>query len=419
MENFTQLGLPQPLLRALEKIKFSKPTPIQAQAIPHALQGRDVLGSAQTGTGKTAAFSIPMITKLLKEPKGIALIMTPTRELAVQVETTIMQLLSAAPHIRCALLIGGQSMFRQLQQLRSRPRIIIGTPGRINDHLQQNSLRLDEVNFLVLDETDRMLDMGFGPQIEKIMRKVPKERQTLLFSATLPADIVKAAQQYLRNPERVAVGSTTQPLQAIRQEQFQMAVADKYPMLLKQLGERKGSVLVFMRTKHGADKMVKKLQRENHSAAAIHGNLNQNQRLRALQAFRDKQCRILVATDIAARGLDVPHIEHVINYDLPRVPEDYIHRIGRTARNGAEGSAICFITPEDGKLWGDIRRLLDPNAKSAPQAQRSNAPRKHNGNGQRKEGNRGDDLPSFVRRRRNQRERTQAGGNRQEQRRFG
>jgi superfamily II DNA/RNA helicase len=383
MNTFDQLGLPQPLLHALERMKFNTPTPIQALAIPPALTGRDILGSAQTGTGKTAAFSIPMIAKLLREPQGMALIMTPTRELAAQVRETVQQLLSAAPQLKTALLIGGQSMHGQLQQLRARPRIIIGTPGRINDHLQQNSLRLDAVNFLVLDETDRMLDMGFGPQIERIVRRVPRERQTLLFSATLPAEIVKAAQQYTHNPERVAVGSTTQPLQAIRQEQLHMAVADKYPALLRELAAREGSIIVFVRTKYGAQKMAKKLERENHAAVAIHGNLNQNQRQRALQAFRDKKFRVMVATDIAARGLDVPHIEHVINYDLPSVAEEYIHRIGRTARNGASGSALCFITPEDGELWGAIRRLLDPQHRSSAPESR-NSGRHHNerrGNG--------------------------------------
>ncbi len=392
MENFNQLGLPQPLLRALEKMEFSTPTPIQALSIPVALQGRDILGSAQTGTGKTAAFAIPMIAKLLNEQKGMALIMTPTRELAVQVHATVKLLLSGAPQLKTALLIGGQSMFNQKTQLRARPRIIIGTPGRINDHLEQNSVNLSFVNFLVLDETDRMLDMGFGPQIDRVVRRIPRERQTLLFSATLPPDIVKAAQQYMRQPERIAVGSTTQPLEAIKQEQIKLQPGDKYPTLMKQLAERQGSIIVFVRTKYGADKMAKKISRDGHSAIAIHGNLNQNQRTRALQAFRDEKCRVMVATDIAARGLDVPHVAHVINYDLPRVAEEYIHRIGRTARNGATGSAVAFVTPEDHKLWVAIQRLLDPDFRPAPGAnENSNAhangrPQQHGqrrGNGER------------------------------------
>ena len=363
MESFIQLGLPQPLLRALERMQFTTPTPIQAQAIPPALAGRDVLGSAQTGTGKTAAFAIPMIAKLLAEPRGTALVMTPTRELAAQVVDMINQLLTGAPQIRTALLIGGQSMFKQLQQLRQRPRIIVGTPGRINDHLQQNSLNLSEASFLVLDETDRMLDMGFGPQIDRIVRRLPRVRQTLMFSATLPPHIVKISEQYTNRPERVAVGSVTQPLQKIQQELIRVSIPEKYNMLLAQLRQRQGSVIVFVKTKRGADRLAKKLNGERQSAEAIHGNLNQNQRNRVIQAFRDKKHRIMVATDVAARGLDIPHIEHVINYDLPQVAEDYIHRIGRTARNGAEGQAVCFITPEDGELWGAIHCLLNPGSK--------------------------------------------------------
>ena len=362
MQDFLTLGLPQPLLRALETMQFSTPTPIQAQAIPFALQGRDILGSAQTGTGKTAAFGIPLVAKLLNDKQSMALIMTPTRELAAQVAATLDLLLSASPHIRTALLIGGQSMFRQLQQLRQRPRIIVGTPGRINDHLQQNSLNLSTCNFLVLDETDRMLDMGFGPQIDRIVKRMPRERQTLMFSATLPAHIVKVSEQYTKNPQRIACGEANKPIQKIQQEVIRIAIAEKYNTLLTQLRQRQGSVIVFVKTKRGADRLAKKLNGEKQSAEAIHGNLNQNQRNRVIQAFRDKKHRIMVATDVAARGLDIPHIEHVINYDLPQVAEDYIHRIGRTARNGEEGSAVCFVTPEDHELWGAIHQLLNPGA---------------------------------------------------------
>lgn len=369
MENFYTLQLPQPLLLALEKMKFDKPTPIQAQSIPAALEGRDILGSAQTGTGKTAAFAIPMIAKLLNDPKATAIVMTPTRELAAQVLDAVKLMLSTSPQMKTALLIGGQSMFKQLQQLRSRARIIIGTPGRINDHLQQGSLNLATTSFLVLDETDRMLDMGFGPQIDRVVSRMPKQRQTLLFSATLPPHIVKVSQQYTNNPLRVAVGEVNQPIRKIKQEVIRTVTAQKYTLLMQELRARTGSVIIFVKTKRGADRLALKLNGDGESSAPIHGNLNQNQRNRVIQAFRDMKHRIMVATDVAARGLDIPHIEHVINYDLPQVAEDYIHRIGRTARNGAEGSAVCFITPDDHDLWRDIQLLLNPSERPARKGQ--------------------------------------------------
>lgn len=368
MKDFTSLGLPQPLMRALEQMQFTTPTPIQAQAIPPALEGKDVLGSAQTGTGKTAAFGIPLVTRLMNSPRGSALVMTPTRELAVQVLDALKQLLGKRSTIGTALLIGGESMPKQLEQLRGRPRIIVGTPGRINDHLERGSLMLHEAGFLVLDETDRMLDMGFSVQIERIMKYLPKQRQTLLFSATLPKEIVKIAHTYLTNPVQVSVGAPSAPAQKISQEIMHVKESEKYGRLLEQLDARDGSVIVFVKTKWGTEKMAKRLRQAKHSAEAIHGDLRQNQRDRVIGAFRDRKHRILVATDIAARGLDIPHIEHVINYDLPQCPEDYIHRIGRTARAGAEGSALCFVTPEDGDKWRAINRLLNPNAKPEPRS---------------------------------------------------
>ena len=373
MENFYSLQLPQPLLLALEKMKFDKPTPIQAQSIPAALEGRDILGSAQTGTGKTAAFAIPMIAKLLNDPKATAIVMTPTRELAAQVLDAVKVMLSTSPQMKTALLIGGQSMFKQLQQLRARARIIIGTPGRINDHLQQGSLNLSTTAFLVLDETDRMLDMGFGPQIDRVVAKMPKVRQTLMFSATLPNHIIKVSEQYTNKPVRVAVGEVNQPIRKIKQEVIRTVTAQKHTLLMQELRARTGSVIIFVKTKRGADRLALKLNNEQQSAAAIHGNLNQNQRNRVIQAFRDQQHRIMVATDVAARGLDIPHIEHVINYDLPQVAEDYIHRIGRTARNGAEGSAVCFVTPDDHDLWRDIQLLLNPSERQPRRGQQQSS----------------------------------------------
>lgn len=378
MNNFSELGLPEELLRALDKMKFSTPTPIQAQAVPVALQGRDVLGSAQTGTGKTAAFGIPLVAHLIKNPQSAALVMTPTRELAVQVMQSLKSLSGHA--IKSALLIGGENMFRQFSQLENDPRIIVGTPGRINDHLGRKSLRLGNADFLVLDETDRMLDMGFGVQIDKVLSYMPKERQTLMFSATLPGHIVSMSNKYMRQPERIAAGATGQPAKDIKQDIIRLTQAEKYETLTQQLDARGGSIIVFVRTKHGADRMARKLERESHNAAAIHGDLRQNKRDKVIRQFREKKIRILVATDVAARGLDVPHVEHVINYDLPQCPEDYIHRIGRTARAGASGEALCLITPEENGKWVAIERILGGNKNSNENNSEQRGPRQNNQN---------------------------------------
>ncbi len=368
MENFEALGLPNVLMQALAHLKFTTPTPIQAEAIPHAMAGKDILGSAQTGTGKTGAFGIPLIAHLINNPNAGALVMTPTRELAVQVMKLLEDLLGANSGIRTALIIGGEPMPKQLRQLQAKPRLIVGTPGRINDHLKRRSLKLATTNYLVLDETDRMLDMGFGIQIDAVLAHMPAQRQTLLFSATLPANIVKLSSKYMTDPIRISVGETHLPIERIKQENIVLKEDDKYGQLLVQLQQRPGSIIVFVKTKWGAEKMAKKLRTIEHAADAIHGDLRQNQRDKAIAAFRSKQTRIMIATDIAARGLDIPHIEHVINYDLPQCPEDYIHRIGRTARNGAEGEAVNLITNQDRKKWQAIQRLLNPGQKPEPLA---------------------------------------------------
>lgn len=372
MENFYTFGLPAPLIEALDRLNFTKPTPIQAATIPIALNGKDVLGSAQTGTGKTAAFGIPLIAKLLSDSRSSALVLTPTRELAAQVMKALQDLLGRNSPIKSALLIGGDSMMKQMQQLRSRPRLFVGTPGRINDHLERGNLNFSQTNFLVLDETDRMLDMGFSIQIERIIKHLPKQRQTLLFSATLPKNIVKIADSYLNQPERIAVGSTSAPIQKIKQDIVHISEEDKYPQLLVQLGQRSGSIIIFVKTKFGAEKMAKRLRGENHQTDAIHGDLRHSKRETVIRGFRNSKYRILVATDIAARGLDIPHIEHVINFDLPQCPEDYIHRIGRTARAGAEGEALCFVTPGDRIKWNAINRLINPDTPPMEASKRSN-----------------------------------------------
>ena len=342
-------------------------------AIPVALEGKDILGTAQTGTGKTLAFSIPLINKLILDKNAFALVMCPTRELATQVMAAIKSIISDKINIKTALLIGGEAMQKQLRQLGNRSRIIVGTPGRINDHLKRKSLNLSATKYLVLDETDRMLDMGFTPQIEMILKFVPKDHQTLLFSATLPQNIVRISERYLNKPERISTGSTSVPIAKIKQETLQVFKENKYDELVDQFIARKGSILVFVKTKRGADKMVKRLKEEGHSADAIHGDLRQSKRDRVITSFRKGLKRILIATDVAARGLDIPLIQHVINYDLPQVPEDYVHRIGRTARAGTEGSALTFLTPDDRSMWNEISKLIDPNFKPAPRGARGNS----------------------------------------------
>ena len=359
--NFNELPIENKLKNSIRFADFITPTPIQSKSIPIGLLGKDILGTAQTGTGKTLAFTIPMINKLILDKNTMALIVCPTRELATQVMQTVLKLNVREIGIGNALLIGGESMQKQLKKLKRRARIIVGTPGRINDHLKRQSLNLSKVSYLVLDETDRMLDMGFTPQIETILKFIPKQHQTLLFSATLPNNILRISEKYLNDPERIAIGSLSTPIEKIKQETFQITQDKKYHELINQLVERNGSILVFVKTKRGADKIVKRLKYDGHSADAIHGNLRQSKRDRVINNFRNGKSRILIATDVAARGLDIPLIKHVINYDLPQVAEDYIHRIGRTGRAGKEGSSLTFVTPNDRSMWSSISKLIDPN----------------------------------------------------------
>ena len=363
--NFNEFALHPALQTSLTNMKFEIPTPIQAMAIPLGLEGRDILGSAQTGTGKTGAFCVPMINFLLENPTAHALVMLPTRELATQVHDVARKMIgydAKGPNgIKTALLIGGEPIGKQYAQLQRRPRLIVGTPGRINDHLRSNQDLVDRVEFAVLDEADRMLDMGFLPQIDSILSETAIKRQTMMFSATFPDSIVKFSRQYLNNPERISAGVQSKPGENIIQETTFVAQEQKYDELMLQLGKREGSVIVFVRTQHGADKLSVKLNRDEQTSEAIHGGLRQRQRDKVIRMFRNGEIRILVATDVAARGLDVPHIEHVVNYDLPQVAEDYIHRIGRTARNGEKGHAVSFVANGEKHLWRDIERMLNPN----------------------------------------------------------
>jgi len=353
---FPGLGIAPVLLQALSRMKITVPTPIQSQAIPQALEGKDIAGVAQTGTGKTLAFGIPMIQRL-GIVKGCGLVILPTRELALQVDEAIRKL-GEGIGIRTGVLIGGTSMGPQLSALRRNPHIIIGTPGRINDLLLQRYLRLDEVRIVVLDEADRMLDMGFAPQIDKIFRALPRERQTMLFSATMPDGIMRLASAYMKMPIRVEVAPTGTLAQGVTQELFVISREQRSRLLDKLLQQYSGTTLIFTRTKHGAHKLANSIRGMGHSASEIHANRSQSQRREALEGFKKGKYRILTATDIASRGIDVTGIALVINYDLPTNPEDYVHRIGRTARAGAGGHAISFVAPEQrGEVRG-IERLI-------------------------------------------------------------
>ncbi len=382
IETFDSFALPESLVLALKEMGISCPTPIQAATIALCIEGKDVMASAQTGTGKTLAYTLPLMVRLLASPNSNALVLAPTRELAAQVRDTLRLLLGRRPAFNMALLIGGESMGKQFAQLKGRPRIIVGTPGRICDHLTRGSLSLKHTGFLVVDEADRMLDMGFSVQLDRIAPYLSKERQTLMFSATLPANIIKLSQKYLQDPERVSVDSTTKAAPKIKQEIIRTTAGEKFPNLLRELNEREGSVIIFVKTKRGADQLAEKLRRQDLSADSIHGDLKQRQRDRAILHFRNSKTKIMVATDVAARGLDIPHIRHVINYDLPQCPEDYIHRIGRTARAGTEGNALCLICPDDNAKWNAINRLMNPGAPKEPANQgggRSNQGRPYKG----------------------------------------
>tara|TARA_B100000035_G_scaffold65693_1_gene53414 strand:- start:433 stop:1617 length:1185 start_codon:yes stop_codon:yes gene_type:complete len=360
MKKFSDYNLTSPMLAKLQKLNLLYPTPIQSLSIPLALEGSDLLGTAQTGTGKTFAFGIPLVNHLALNKDSGGLILTPTRELALQVLTAIKSLTSKGNLLDAALLIGGDPIQKQLKQLK-KARLVVGTPGRMKDHLKRNSLKLNKFDYLVLDETDRMLDMGFVDDIKSIIEKLPSH-QTLLFSATLPKNISDLAQKFLNNPQRINAGKENTPITDIKQEVRNVSQKEKYSQLKIELVERTGSIVLFVKTKRSADKIALQLRKDKFNAEAIHGDLRQSKREKVLMKFRKNRFQILVATDVAARGLDIPHIEHVINYDIPQNPEDYIHRIGRTARAGAKGSALTFLSPADQKNWRLIEKLINPDA---------------------------------------------------------
>jgi len=354
---FDGLGIAPSIVAHLRKLGFTTPTPIQHQAIPIAMEGKDVMGIAQTGTGKTLAFGIPMIQRLSRH-KGTGLVLLPTRELAAQVDQSL-ALIGRAFGLRTAILIGGAAIGPQINALRKRPHVIIATPGRLIDHLQQKTVSLASVNILVLDEADRMLDMGFEPQIKRILVGIPTDRrQTMLFSATMPEKITRLARNYMHSPLRIEVAPQGTMAKNIEQEAFIVPKPQKLSLLHQVLADYDGRVLIFSRTKHGAKKIATAVRDMGHKAAEIHSNKSLPQRTKALADFKSGITRILVATDIASRGIDVQDIELVINFDLPDNHEDYVHRVGRTGRAGKGGKAISFAAPDQKRDVYMIEELI-------------------------------------------------------------
>jgi ATP-dependent RNA helicase RhlE len=356
---FSQFSLSGSLMGRLNANQFQVPTPVQAAAIPPALEGRDVLATAQTGTGKTLSFLIPIVEMLQKsEGRGAhALIVLPTRELAMQVEKSFRAIRSSNAQT-VALVVGGMSEGAQLDTIRRGARILVATPGRLEDFLKRKLVKLDTVKILVLDEVDRMLDMGFEPAIRRIASVIPAQRQTLCYSATLEGKVKEVARNYLKDPVRIEIGSVLKPAENVELRAFNVDADKKQELLEHLLNEEKGSFLVFVRTKHGADRVAKRLTRSGHSATQIHGDRSQAQRNQALRNFSEGKNRILVATDVAARGIDVANVAHVVNFDIPKVAEDFVHRVGRTGRASAKGIASTFAGPAERNDLRKIERAL-------------------------------------------------------------
>ncbi|HAH21716.1 MAG: hypothetical protein A2Y00_04260 [Omnitrophica WOR_2 bacterium GWF2_43_52] len=354
--SFYGLGIAPKILDTLERIKFKVPTPIQEKAIPLAIQGKDIIGIAQTGTGKTHSFAIPMV-QLLEQKKGIGLVLAPTRELAIQIDEAFKEIARAFGMLT-ACLIGGVPMEGQVEVLRRKPRIVIATPGRLIDHMGQWNFLPEEVVMLVLDEADRMLDMGFALQIDKILRFLPQARQTMLFSATMPKEIMGIVAKHMKLPVSVEIALSGTTAEHVTQELFIVKKEAKLKLLSKLLAHYKGAILLFSRTKHNAQKIMRSIKDMGYSAAEMHSNRSLSQRREALDGFKSGRYKVLVATDIAARGIDVTGIELVINYDLPSDAENYVHRIGRTARAGQRGHAVSFATPEQSRDVRDIEKII-------------------------------------------------------------
>jgi ATP-dependent RNA helicase RhlE len=362
LKSFVELPLSQALQTQLARARFITPTPVQAAAIPPALEGRDVLATAQTGTGKTLSFLIPLFERMPKNTKGAsALVLLPTRELAIQVLASWKQLTGSERG--AAIVCGGLAEGPQLDAIRRGAQLIVATPGRLEDYLSRRLVNLSHVKMLVLDEVDRMLDMGFKPSIRRIAAVLPAERQTLCYSATLSSEIREVANDYLKNPARVEIGSVLKPSPNVELQTFEVPTDKKQELLEHLLGTQDGSFLVFVRTKHGADRVARRLKRSGHSATCIHGDRSQSQRNSALRGFAQGQHRVLVATDVASRGIDVPEVAHVVNYDMPREAEDFVHRVGRTGRASSRGVASTFASPDEARTLRRMERTLSITAK--------------------------------------------------------
>jgi ATP-dependent RNA helicase RhlE len=356
---FAKLGLSQPMLEGVRAMGYIEPTPIQLRAIPLILAGRDVIGSAQTGTGKTAAFALPILSELGQHsPQPRLLVLEPTRELAAQVETAIHDF-ARFTNLRTAVVFGGVGYGRQMDALRDGVDVLVATPGRLLDHMERGTCKLDRIEFVVLDEADRMLDMGFLPDVRRILDRCPRDRHTSLFSATVPPEIETLIQWAMRNPQTIEIGARRTPKESVKHVIYPVSDAQKADLVLELLKRvNYDSVIVFCRTKHGADRVAHLLKRNNHAVAVLHSNRTQREREQALQGFREGRFEVLVATDIAARGLDIAEVSHVINYDVPQHPEDYIHRIGRTGRMEAAGDAYTLMVAEDIRHVNAIERFI-------------------------------------------------------------
>jgi ATP-dependent RNA helicase RhlE len=356
---FSKFGLSHAIMEGVKAMGYVEPTPIQIRAIPLVLQGVDVIGSAQTGTGKTAAFALPILSQLGgHQPRTRVLVLEPTRELAAQVETAIHDF-ARFTDLRTAVIFGGVGYGAQLEALRKGVDVLVATPGRLLDHMQQGMCRLDQVKFLVLDEADRMLDMGFLPDVRRIVERCPRERQTSLFSATIPPEIETLIRWAMKTPQTVQIGVRRAPAAGVQHAIYPVSEAQKTDLLLELLKRvNYDSVIVFCRTKHGADRAAHLLKRHNHAVAVLHSNRTQREREQALRGFRDGRYEVLVATDIAARGLDIAGVSHVVNYDVPQHPEDYVHRIGRTGRMEAAGDALTLMVAEDVRHVNAIERFI-------------------------------------------------------------
>jgi ATP-dependent RNA helicase RhlE len=368
VNQFSDFNISASLKQQLANAKFITPTPVQAGAIPPALEGRDILATAQTGTGKTLSFLIPLIEKMgsgsraeVRTRGAFGLILLPTRELAMQVQEHYRKL--TGNQGSAALVVGGMAEGPQLQQIRRGAQLIVATPGRLEDFLSRKLVNLSGIKMLVLDEVDRMLDMGFKPAIKRIVAALPAERQTLCYSATLSPQIKEVIRDYVKNPARIEIGSVLKPAENVELQTFEVATDKKHELLEHLLDSSKGSFLVFVRTKHGADRVARRLARSGHSATQIHGDRSQSQRNAALRSFSQGHHRVLVATDVAARGIDVADVAHVVNYDMPREAEDFVHRIGRTGRASARGIASTFAAPEEKGTLRKMERVLSINMK--------------------------------------------------------